>query len=188
MSPLETLAAILLLMNSALLARRSVWNFPAGMAAVAIYAWVFFDARLYAVAGLQMFFLLAQLAGLMAWRRAPTDSGEVAVRTMPARWWPCVMMAGVLGSAALALLLHQTNAAAPISDGIVTAFSLVAQVLTNGRYVQSWPLWAGVNIMSIALFAGQDLWITAGLYGLLLTIALYSWRAWTLMLAADTAP
>ena len=85
---LEALAALCGLLNIALLARRSVWNYPFGMAMVAIYAGIFISARLYAVAGLQLFFFLAQVIGLWAWWRAPAAAGAVAVRAIPARWWP----------------------------------------------------------------------------------------------------
>jgi nicotinamide mononucleotide transporter len=116
--------------------------------------------------------------GLWAWWRAPAAAGEVAVRAMPVRWWPAVMAAGVAGSAGLALILRQTDAAAPWADGSVAAFSLVAQLLTNGRYVESWPLWVGVNLLSVGLYASQMLWLTAGLYVVFLGIALWSWRLW----------
>lgn len=178
MSGLEVIAALCGVINSVLLARRSIWNFPFGMAMVALYAIVFFHARLYAVAGLQLFFFIAQVAGLIAWRRAPADAGETEIRTMPPAWWPAVIIAGLVLSALLAWLLGRTDAAAPVIDGSVAAFSLVAQVLTNGRYLQSWPLWGGINIVSVGLYAGQNLWLTAALYTLLLAISVYSWWHW----------
>ncbi len=161
-----------------LLARRSVWNYPAGMAMVAILAAVFVQSRLYAVAGLQIFFFLAQAQGLWAWARAPREAGAVSVRQMPRRGWPAVIGTGVAASALLAMLLRETDAAAPISDGTVAGWSLVAQLLTNGRYLESWPIWVGINILSIGLYASQALWVTAALYVAFLAVAVYSWREW----------
>lgn len=178
MTPWEILASAFGLANLLLLARRSVWNYPCGMVMVAIFAGIFFQARLYAVAGLQIFFFAAQIHGLWAWRRAGGDSADVPVRHLPAGRWPLVLIAGALLSVAIALILRQTDAAAPIADGSVAAWSLVAQALTNWRMVESWPLWVGINIVSVALYAGQALWVTAGLYLLFLAIALYSWRSW----------
>jgi nicotinamide mononucleotide transporter len=177
-NPWEILAAGFGLANVVLLARRSVWNYPCGMVMVAILAAVFWQARLYAVAGLQLFFFAAQLHGLASWLRAPKDDGLVAVRRLPRRGWPVVMLAGTAASALLAVLLMQTDAAAPISDGAVAAWSLVAQLLTNGRMIESWPLWVGINIVSIGLYASQALWVTAALYGAFLLIALWSWQLW----------
>ena len=178
MNPWELLASAFGLANSLLLGRRSVWNYPCGMAMVAIFAVIFFEARLYAVAGLQLFFLAAQVHGLLAWRRAGADADGVAVRRLPTRRWPLVLAAGAVLSVAIAVVLRQTDAAAPIADGSVAAWSLVAQALTNLRIVESWPIWLGVNIVSVALYASQALWVTAGLYFLFVGIALYCWRQW----------
>jgi nicotinamide mononucleotide transporter len=187
MNGLEAIAALCGVINSVLLARRSIWNFPFGMAMVALYAIVFFNARLYAVAGLQIFFFIAQIIGLVAWYRAPSATGETEIRDMPAGWWLPLIITGIALSACLALLLGRTDAAAPVTDGSVAAFSLVAQGLTNGRYLQSWPLWTGINIVSVALYAGQNLWLTAGLYAILLGIALYCWWSWHRILNGSTA-
>ena len=51
---IEYAAAALGLANIALLVFRSVWNFPFGMAMVALYILVFYEERLYAEAGLQV--------------------------------------------------------------------------------------------------------------------------------------
>lgn len=181
------MAALCGVINSVLLARRSIWNFPFGMAMVTLYAIVFFNARLYAVAGLQIFFFIAQIIGLIAWYRAPLDGGETEIRTMPARWWLPVIITAISLSAALAWLLGRTDAAAPVVDGSVAGFSLVAQGLTNGRYLQSWPLWVAINIVSVALYAGQNLWLTAALYTLLLAISIYSWWQWRRLVGHDAA-
>ncbi|WP_313669546.1 nicotinamide riboside transporter PnuC [Sandarakinorhabdus sp.] len=184
MNPWELAASAFGLANIMLLARRSVWNYPCGMAMVAIFAFVFWNSRLYAVAGLQVFFFLSQAQGLWMWLRAPADAGQVAVRRLPAMGWPVVLISGVIGSAVLAMLLAQTDAAAPVTDGAVAGWSLVAQVLINLRMLESWPLWVGINIVSVGLYASQALWVTAALYVVFLAGAIWSWRLW---LAAERA-
>lgn len=174
----EILATAFGLANIVLLARRSVWNYPCGMAMVAILAAVFWQSRLYAVAGLQIFFFAAQAHGWISWLRVPTDDGQVAVRRLPRGGWAIVLAGGVAGSTILALLLAQTDAAAPIADGAVAGWSLAAQLLTNLRMLESWPLWVGINIVSIGLYASQSLWITAALYVAFLIGAIWSWRLW----------
>ncbi len=178
MNPWEILAAGFGLANIALLARRSVWNYPAGMVMVAILAFVFLQSRLYAVAGLQIFFFAAQAQGLWAWAKAPQQDGAVAVRRLPARGWPIVLGGGVAASVMLALILRQTDAAAPWGDASIAGWSVVAQLLINGRYLESWPIWVGINFLSIGLYAGQSLWVTAGLSAVFLIGAIIGWRSW----------
>ncbi len=63
MTQIEWLAAALVLINVALVALRSVWNYPFALVAVSLYAVVFYDARLYSDMVLQGFFLVLNLYG-----------------------------------------------------------------------------------------------------------------------------
>ena len=108
--------ALLLLLNVWLVARRSMWNYAFGIAAVSIYALVFWEARLYAAFALQFLFLALNLYGLWNWRRAQAESGELPVLRMsrPERWATAagiVLMAVGIGL----LLARTTDAASPAS-------------------------------------------------------------------------
>ena len=82
MNPLEIVAVALGLANITLLVRRSIWNYPFGMAMVALYFLIFRDARLYGEAGLQVFFFVVQCWGWYLWARAGGLQDAVAVRWM----------------------------------------------------------------------------------------------------------
>ena len=62
----EIAAALLGVINVLLVVRRSVWNYPFGIAMVALYFFVFREAKLYSDALLQIFFFLIQLYGWWA--------------------------------------------------------------------------------------------------------------------------
>ena len=87
MNPVELAAAALGLVNVALVARRSLWNYPFGIAMVALYFFVFADAKLYSDALLQIFFLVIQLYGWWNWSRSARVDDGVAVGRLdyPAR-------------------------------------------------------------------------------------------------------
>src|SRR3546814_19832174 len=74
-SPIEGVAAALVLVNVALVALRSVWNYPFALLAVTLYAFVFFEAKLYSDMLLQGFFFALNLYGWAAWPRARGASG-----------------------------------------------------------------------------------------------------------------
>ena len=80
MAALEWVAAGLGLINIALLVFRSVWNYAFGIASVAIYIFVFFETRLYAESGLQVFFVLAQAWGWYLWLKVGDEDSRVPVR------------------------------------------------------------------------------------------------------------
>ena len=179
MSRLEAIAALLGVLNVALVARRSIWNYPPGIAMVALYFFVFYQAKLYSDALLQIFFLVIQLYGWWNWLRSPAVDHGVAVEwmTRTARFkWLC---ATVAFSVCWGLLMRSyTDAAAPLIDANIAGFSVAAQLLLSLRRVENWVLWIGVDLVAIALFLWRGLAITAGLYGVFLCLATWGLISW----------
>lgn len=175
----EALAAGLLLANVWLVARRSLWNYAFGIAAVTLYAAVFLEARLYAAFGLQFLFLVLNLYGLANWRQAKADDGAVTVERLTGPELIGTIMATLKLAVLVGLLLWlTTDAALPFWDAGNTALALAAQYWQARRRVETWPLWCLVNISSVGLYATQALWFTAAVYAVLLLVALYGWREW----------
>ncbi|MBU6266320.1 MAG: nicotinamide riboside transporter PnuC [Sphingomonadales bacterium] len=179
MSALEWLAAALGVVNIALLVRRSVWNYPFGMAMVALYIVVFREARLYGEAGLQVFFFVMQGYGWVLWGRAGDDRAQVPVRWLdwPSRWvW--LMMTAAL-SLNLGWVMHRfTNAALPYADAAISGASIAAQLLLSFRRVENWVLWIMIDMASIAVYVVKGLWPTAALYVLFLVMSALGLREW----------
>jgi len=179
MSPIELTAAALGLINIVLIARRTVLNYPFGIAMVMLYAVLFAQARLYSAALLQVFFLASQLYGWWYWRRSHAGIGPVPVRTLPAKGWAVSIAAGSIGTLLLGLAMSRlTDAAEPWWDAANAAWSMVAQLLTDRRYTQSWPLWVAIDALSIGLYASQGLMATAALYAVFMLLALWGWMEW----------
>lgn len=179
MSPAEAVAALLVLVNVWLVARRSIWNYAFGITGVAIYGWVFFHARLYSDTLLQGFFLVVQLYGWRQWRRSEAQSGEIVVERLrgSARLaWLAAIGVAVLG---WGWLMHRfTDAAFPWWDAGVAMTSVAAQILMSLRKLENWGLWIAANLLSIGLYAAKGLWITTGLYLVLLGIAIWGLAQW----------
>lgn len=183
MSLLEVLAATLGLINLVLIARRTIWNYPFGIAMVCLYFVVFAEAKLYSAAGLQLFFLASQLYGWWYWRQSLRGFGDgvtqVPVRRLPVRERGIALASGTIITIVLgAAMARWTDAAAPWWDAGNAGFSMVAQILTDRRCVESWPVWIGINILSVGLYASQGLLATAALYAVFLCIAAWGWDSW----------
>lgn len=183
MSELEIVAVVLGVANILLIIRRSVWNYPVGIAMVILYAFVFWEVKLYSDALLQGFFLVAQLYGWAAWRNAAADAGEVRVEVLDTRGR--ILWSG--GAVAAALIwgwgMHRfTDAALPYWDALVAMPSVAAQLLLARRKLENWLLWIAVDIVAIGLYWTKGLALTAGLYAgflVLATIGLVQWwRVW----------
>lgn len=169
---LEWTAALLVVLNVALVARRSLWNYPVGMVAVALYAVVFARARLYSDAGLQGFFLALNAYGWASWRRSRARAGEVVVARLSAaaRGGWAVGIAAAAG--AWGWVMHRfTDASYPWWDAGLAAASVAAQVMMARRQWENWVLWIAVDLLSVGLYAAKGLWATAVLYMVLAGLA-----------------
>lgn len=179
MSPLELVAALLGVANVALLWRRSIWNYPFGLAMVALYVEIFWEARLYSEAGLQVFFFAVNIYGWVLWLRHGGAEGPVEVSWMPAhqRW---VWVAGIaMLSLSLGAAMYMfTDAAWPFVDAGIAASSIAAQFLLAFRRIENWILWIAIDVVSIGLYIDRQLFLTAGLYVLLLGLSVLGLRDW----------
>jgi nicotinamide mononucleotide transporter len=180
MSWLEWVAAGLGVINVALVVRRSVWNYPFGLAMVALYFFVFLEARLYSDALLQIFFFVVQVYGWVNWVKARTAAGEVPVGWLSPRERIGWTLGTALASLAWGLFMARyTNAAAPIIDAFIAGASISAQILMARRLIENWAVWILVDVVAVGLYFSRGLYPTSALYllFLLLSIAgLIGWR------------
>ena len=181
MSALEWVAAGLGLINIALLVFRSVWNYAFGIASVAIYIFVFFETRLYAESGLQVFFVLAQAWGWYLWLKVGDEDSRVPVRWLD--WQSRAVWLAVTAALSLNLgwVMHRfTDAAMPYADSAIAGASVAAQILLASRRIENWVLWIAIDIGAVALYIDRGLYPTAGLYGGMLVMSLFGLREWVI--------
>ncbi|RQR73173.1 MULTISPECIES: nicotinamide riboside transporter PnuC [unclassified Burkholderia] len=194
MSALEIIGVAVSALAIWLTARRKMLCWPIGLASVALYGWIFFDARLYSDALLQGAFAALQLYGWWRWlaqQRHGDDAGRDGPRTVApvggvrfAQLAPDLIAAVSLSALLGAAMARYTDAALPWIDASLAAFSLVAQLWTARRYIVSWTLWIAVDAVYVGVFIYKGLYLTSGLYALFLVLAALGWRDWS---RADTA-
>jgi nicotinamide mononucleotide transporter len=159
----------------AIFERRACWI--AGGIGTAIYAAVFFDAGLPMQAALQLLYVVMSVYGWIAWR--PSAEGQ-----RPVRSWPLARHGAALAAIALAtavsapLAARHALAAAPVADSLGAWASLFATWLLARRVIDTWIWWVAIDVGLAALFAGQGLWPTAGLYFAYALMAVAGWRSW----------
>ncbi|WP_336957899.1 nicotinamide riboside transporter PnuC [Sphingobium aquiterrae] len=183
MSPLEAIAVLLGLANIVLLVRRSIWNYPFGIATVSLYGLIFFRERLYSDALLQGLFLALNIYGWANWVRASDTAddaeGRVPVQRMPGAGVGLCALGAAGATLAWGTIMHRyTDAAMPYWDASVAMMSVLAQYLLARRYIDNWAWWIAVDLVAVPLYWAKGLHLTAGLYVvylLLSTTGLFSW-------------
>ena len=179
MKVLEWTAAGLGLINIALLIFRSVWNYAFGIVSVAIYTLIFWESRLYAESGLQVFFVIAQIWGWRLWLKAGGEDNRVPVRWLDWRSRAVWLLVAASLSLNLAWVMERyTNAAAPYVDGPIAMFSMAAQILLGFRRIENWVLWIAIDVAAVSLYIHRGLYPTAGLYGGMLVMSLFGLKEW----------
>lgn len=179
MATIDIIAAVLTLANVLLIVRRSLWNYPFGLAAVAISAAVFWRERLYSDVVLQVFFFVVQLYGWWVWARHRVEDGTVAVTWLT---WPqrgAAVAVTAAASIAWGALMHRyTDAALPWWDAANLMLSVAAQLLMSRRYGENWLLWIAVNVNATGLYAAKGLTAFTALYAALTAIAIWGLVDW----------
>ncbi|MGB3616777.1 MAG: nicotinamide riboside transporter PnuC [Catalinimonas sp.] len=182
MNWLELTAAVLSLLCVWLGVRQHSGTWPLAMLGAALYAVVFFRARLYADAGLQCAYFALSLYGWYAWRfgtRGATDSTVLRPVRLPRAWvLPLVVLAAV-GTALLGWsLARYSDTDVPYVDAGTTVVSLIAQYLLSRKYVENWLVWIGVDAVATGVYVYKGLWFTCGLYAVLIVLAWHGYRTW----------
>lgn len=179
MNLLEIIAVALGIANVGLLVRRSIWNYPFGMAMVALYLVIFWQARLYGEAGLQVFFFVVQGWGWWLWARAGGLAQMVTVEWMG--WRARAVAIALVAGSSLGIgwaMARFTDAALPYADATIAGASVVAQVLLALRRVENWALWIAIDVLSVGVYVERELYLTAGLYVVFLGLATMGLIAW----------
>jgi nicotinamide mononucleotide transporter len=157
----------------------SVHTWWVGIIGCVLFGLVFYSARLYADATLQVFFIVTSGIGWWNWRRGNHGAALPVRRTAPLPFAGMVA-AGAVVAAGYGWLLHRfTDAYAPFLDSVVLAFSVLAQLLLMRRHYESWWCWLVVNTIAVPLFFSRNLTLTALLYAAFwvnAVVALVRWR------------
>jgi nicotinamide mononucleotide transporter len=161
---------------------------PLAIASSALYLLVFWDARLYGDALLQLVFIAVAGWGWWQWLHGrQRDGSALKVRHLDAAGRVAALAAfAVLWPGIGWLLARSTDTDVPWWDAFPTAGSLVGQWLLARKYVENWPAWVVVNVVALLLFGYKGLWLTVGLYALFAVMAVAGWIAW-LRIAAQGA-
>jgi nicotinamide mononucleotide transporter len=159
--------------------RRMLICWPVVLAADIFYLAVFYRARLYSDALLQVFFIAFTLYGWWHWWRGIRAEGEVRVVPLSVREWIAGLIAGAVGAMLLGWLMVRLGAALPHLDAALTSYSLVASWWQARKHTANWWLWIAIDGVYIGEYAYKDLWLTAVLSAglvILAVIGLVDWR------------
>ena len=177
---LEIVAVVLAIAMVVLNIRVNPLAWPLAIASSLLYFLLFWKSRLYGEASLQIFFVAVAGWGWWQWLRGTLPDGSaLRVRSLGPRGRAIAIGAWLAAwPAAGWFLMRFTDNDVPWLDAFPTAGSVIGQWLLGRKYVENWPVWVVVNVVSVALFAYKQYWLTVLLYSLFIAMSFVGWKAW----------
>jgi nicotinamide mononucleotide transporter len=184
-SPIEVAGVITGLLCVYLAARNNIWNWPMAIISVTLYIFIFYEARLYADMGLQVYFLAMNIYGWYFWSRKKPSEVKTPVLLMSRKEMlfsalVIAIVSPVLGYTLIKLapVLHYQPASFPYLDSFCTACSLVAQVFLARKVLENWLIWVFVDVIYVGVYIFKGLDLTAVMYAIFVAIALLGYIDW----------
>jgi nicotinamide mononucleotide transporter len=168
--------------------KRLLLCWPIVLLADFLYLVVFYQARLFSDALLQIFFVAFTLYGWWHWWRGIRDEGEVRVVRLNMRGWMAGLAAGAVGAVLLGWLMVRVGAALPHLDAALTSYSLVASWWGARKHLANWWLWIVIDAIYVGEYLYKDLRATALLYAGLIALAVLGLRDWRHAAEKSLAP
>jgi len=187
-SPLELVAVAFGLVSVYLSAREHIVSWPTAIVNVAIFFFLFWKAKLYADAVLQLFYLVLSAYGWYEWLYGGARHSRLQVSRATRLNWAIVTPLFLVGGVGLgAVLARYTDSPMPYFDALLTSASLVAQWMMTRKLLENWVIWVLADIVYVPVFIMRGLPFTALQYAIFLILAAIGFMSWQKSLRAQAA-
>jgi nicotinamide mononucleotide transporter len=164
--------------------RESAWNWPVGIANNILFLILFWRARLYGDALLQIVYIVISVFGWWNWLRGGVGHSELRISKATASTAIILSVATVAITALLVGILRRfTDSVVPFWDGVTTALSLTAQYMLSRKLLENWWGWMMADVVYIALYCYKSLYLTGALYLLFFALCIRGYAGWKKSLA-----
>jgi nicotinamide mononucleotide transporter len=190
MSPLEMAAVAFGVLYLVLAIRQNILCWPAALIGVLLSLVLFWDARLYMEAGLQIFYAAMAFYGWQQWRAGASRRLE---SNLPVSTWPlrthALAIAGTLAaSAAIGTALARTDAAFPYLDTFTSIAAIVTTYMVARKILENWIYWLVIDAIGVYLYTARGLYLYAALFVLYLVLVVLGYFRWLRDWRAQAAP
>lgn len=190
---LEATGAVLGLLYLWLEYKASIYLWFVGIIMPAIYIYIYYKGGLYADFGINIYYLLAGIYGLVVWSVAGRRKGvagsnssvkELKISNISRKNLLYAVVAALVFWAVIYFILTRfTDSTVPVADSFTTAVSMVAMWLLTRKYIEQWYAWSMVNSVSCVLYIHKDLYFTSVLYGIYFVATILGYAKWKKLMA-----
>jgi len=169
-------AVITTLLCVFLLNRKKTLGWLFGVLGAALFFIVFIQEDLFFQSGLQIVYLGQSIYGWWVWGK---DDNIEPKMMNNSDFITHIILATALTLLIVSLFISELGYLNLFLDVLTTLLALLATYYLSKKIIQSWYLWTFINVLMLALFVLQGLWIATGMEIILLTIAVNASISWT---------
>jgi len=175
----ELTAVIFGLVSVWLIKKENVWAFPVGAVNVLLSAYIYFEGRLFANAGINIFYFFMNVYGLYNWLRKVDGDKHLMITSCSLKEMLVYVFITVILFFGLWYVLNRMpgNEYA-VSDAFTSSLYAVAMWLMAGKKIQHWILWIIGDVVMVVLCIVLK-WYFIGFQFLVFTVvAALGWMEW----------
>lgn len=183
MDTIEIIGACIGLLYLYLEYKANVWLWPVGIVMSLFYVVIFFHGKFYADAAVYLYYIGANVYGLIAWRKslrlqAEKQTVDKIIHTPKKQILPLALVSVALWFVIFFVLRSFTDSPVPWGDAFTTSLSVVAMWMLAQKQLEQWLLWVVVNAVSLCLYVWKGLYPTAVLFAFYTAVAVLGYFKW----------
>ena len=178
-TPVELIAVFFGLLSVWSMKKESILAFPFGIINVLIYVYIYFIAKLYALAGINLFFFTMSVYGWYNWLRKSNNDEKIRITecSKKEKIWNSVAIP-VFFIVLWILLKRFTDSVVPAWDAITTSIYIIGMWLLARKKIENWILWIAGDFISIFLMVYEKLYFSSFQFLVFTVIAVLGYLEW----------
>lgn len=151
-----------------------------GILMSSFYVYVYYVSEFYAFAGINIYYILAQIYGWIKWGRESQE--EKPIIKMPRKnIFPLSLVTIIIYFLIVVILLKVGDSPVAWADSFITSLGIIAIWMLAQKYVEQWLPLIVANIASIFIFYYQGLYPTSILYIVYSVVSFFGYFNWKKM-------
>lgn len=182
---LEFVAVIFGLLSVWYAKQEKILVYPTGIISVLIYVYICFGIKLYADAGINLFYFGMSVYGWYKWAKKDNQPQIRISKSTKRDWIISVVMFFVSAIVIIVLLkllkqddVEYWSTYIPYIDTFTTAIFIVGMWLMAFKKLENWIFWIIGDVISVPLYAYKGLVFTSFQFLVFLIIAIFGYIAW----------
>lgn len=182
---LEFVAVIFGLLSVWYAKQEKILVYPTGIISVLIYVYICFGIKLYADAGINLFYFIMSVYGWYSWSKKG-DQPQIRITKSTKKDWLISIVMFVISALIIIVLLkllkqddvEYWETSIPYIDTFTTAIFIVGMWLMAFKKLENWIFWIIGDVISVPLYAYKGLVFTSFQFLVFLIIAVAGYIAW----------